>query len=406
MTTAPTRDDAERLDRADPLADRRALFDLPEGVIYLDGNSLGPPPKAALSALDRAAREEWGRDLIKSWNTADWIGLSHRTGDRIARLIGVPEGSVLCADSVSVNLFKLAAALVNAGAKGVAVETGDFPTDGYILEGLARLSTAGFSRIEPGAGVAGLPEGTGVLVKSAVHYRTAEIADIAAEEAAAKAAGASIIWDLSHAAGLVDLKLAADGARYAVGCGYKFLNGGPGAPAFVYCHPDEADRLQQPLSGWMGHARPFDFAEGYEAASGIARFGAGTPPVLSMTALHAALDAYADIDMAEVEAKARALGDLFLDRLAPLGLESVSPGAGARRGGHVSLRHPEGYAIVQALIARGVIGDFRSPDIMRFGFSPLYLSHADVFDAAEQMVDVIETRAFEDPAFRTRAAVT
>jgi len=397
---------AEALDRDDPLAGKRAAFDIPGGVIYLDGNSLGPLPHVARDALHRAIETEWRTDLIKSWNTADWINLPTRTGDRIAALIGAPAGSVLCADSVSVNLFKLAAALVTRGAGLIAVERGDFPTDGYILEGLAKISGAGFSLIEPGAGVAGLPEDGGVLVRSAVHYKTAQIVDIEAEERAAAERGAAIIWDLSHAVGLVDTRLEARGARYAVGCGYKYLNGGPGAPGFVHVHPSVAGDLAQPLSGWMGHADPFEFTDGYRPAEGIKRFSAGTPPILSMTALHAALGLYEGLDLGALQEKARALGDLFLSRIAPLDLPCVSPGIGERRGGHVSVRHADGYAVVQALIAQGIIGDFRSPDLMRFGFSPLFLSYADVFDAAEALVETVRSGRYRAPEFNTRGAVT
>jgi len=402
----PSRADAQALDRDDPLREMRDAFDIPDGVVYLDGNSLGPLPKVAREALHHAIETEWRTDLIKSWNTAGWIDLPTRTGDRIARLIGAPTGSVICADSVSVNLFKLAASLVTKGAGLVAVERGDFPTDGYILEGLARLSGAGFSLIDPGAGIAGLPEPGGVLVRSAVHYKTAEIVDIKAEEDEAKARGATIIWDLSHAVGLVDTKLEACGARYAVGCGYKYLNGGPGAPGFVYAHPSVAGDLAQPLSGWMGHVSPFEFTDGYRPADGIKRFAAGTPPILSMTALHASLGLYEGLDLSALEAKARALGDLFLSRIAPLELECISPGIGARRAGHVSVRHEDGYAIVQALIARGIIGDFRAPDLMRFGFSPLILSYADVFDAAEALVETVQSDAFKAEEFTARGTVT
>jgi kynureninase len=404
MTITPA--EARALDRDDPLTDARRHFDLPEGLIYLDGNSLGPPPAQAKAAIRACVETEWATDLIASWNSADWMGLPLRTGARIARLIGVPETSVIAADSVSVNIFKLAAGLLNAGLKGVAVERGDFPTDGYVLEGLSRLSGTPFAYVEPGAGAAGLPDGVQILVKSAVHFRSAAIADIAAEERAAKARGAAIVWDLSHAAGLVDLRLAARGARYAVGCGYKFLNGGPGAPAFVYCDPDLADGFSQPLSGWMGHARPFDFADGYEPAPGVARFGAGTPAIVSMTALHGALEAYEGVDMAQAEAKARALGDLFLRAVDDLGFGLACPGPGEARAGHVSLTHEDGYAIVQAMIARGVVGDFRSPDILRFGFSPLYLSYADVLRAARILREIMDGQSWREPRFAARKAVT
>jgi kynureninase len=399
-------DDARALDRDDPLKDARRHFDLPEGVIYLDGNSLGPPPVQAKAAIQACVATEWATDLIASWNSADWMGLPLRTGARIAKLIGVPENSVIAADSVSVNIFKLAAGLLNSGLKGVAVERGDFPTDGYVLEGLSRLSGTPFAYVEPGTGAAGLPDGVQILVKSAVHFRSAAIADIAAEERAAKERGAAIVWDLSHAAGLVDLRLSAKGAKCAVGCGYKFLNGGPGAPAFVYCDPELADGFSQPLSGWMGHARPFDFTDGYEPAPGVARFGAGTPAILSMTALHSALEAYEDVDMAEAEAKARALGDLFLQAVEDLGFGLACPGPGAARAGHVSLTHPDGYAIVQAMIARGVIGDFRSPDMLRFGFSPLYLSFEEVRRGAEILREIMAAESWREPRFAARKTVT
>lgn len=400
-----TLDDARRLDRDDPFAPAARLFELPDGMIYLDGNSLGPPPKPALDALDHAISEEWGRDLIASWNTADWMGLPLRTGARIARLIGAPENSVIACDSVSVNLFKLAAGLVMRGHAGVAVERGDFPTDGYIMEGLSALSGTPFTYIEPGAGVAGLPDGYDVLVRSAVHYKTAAIVDIAAEEREADRLGKVIIWDLSHAAGVIDLKLERDGAKYAVGCGYKYLNGGPGAPAFIYCRPDLAEGFSQPLSGWMGHATPFAFKDGYKPAGGVSRFAAGTPSILSLTALHGALSAFDGVDMGVAEAKARALGDTFLEAVSLLGLAIISAPS-AQRGGHVSLVHEDGYAIVQALIAEGVIGDFRAPDIMRFGFAPLYLTHEQVFRAGERLVEIVRSGLYRDPRFAERRAVT
>lgn len=400
-----TLEEARAADRDDPFAGIARLFDLPQGVIYLDGNSLGPPPRPALDALAKAAQLEWGHDLIASWNSADWMGLPLRTGARIAKLIGAPENSVIAGDSVSVNLFKLAAGLVMGGARGVAVERGDFPTDGYIMEGLSQLSGTPFTYIEPGAGVAGLPADIDVLVRSAVHYKSAAKVDIAAEERAAGKLGKTIIWDLSHAAGLIDLKLERDGAKYAVGCGYKYLNGGPGAPAFIYCRPDLAERFSQPLSGWMGHATPFAFKDGYKPAGGVSRFAAGTPAILSMSALYGALSAFDGVDMGAVEAKARSLGDTFLAAVSPLGLETISPSS-AERGGHVSLVHKHGYAIVQALIAEGVIGDFREPDVMRFGFAPFYLSHQDVWRAGEMLVEIVRSGRYREPRFSQRAAVT
>ena len=288
----------------------------------------------------------------------------------------------------------------------VAVERGDFPTDGYVLEGLARLAGVDFVYLDPGQSPAEMPDNVTVLVRSAVHYKTAEIADIARYEAEAKETGLDIIWDLSHATGLVDLSLRDDGARFAVGCGYKFLNGGPGAPAFLYCRSDEIGRMEHPVSGWLGHQSPFAFTDGYEPAGDIRRFITSSPSILALSALDGALDAYDGLSLADVEAKARALGDLFLAAGEELGLETISPPQGARRGGHVCLKHEDGYAIVQALIARGIIGDFRAPDLMRFGFSPLYLSYEEVGEAARQMIEVITTREYQAPEFAVKKAVT
>lgn len=407
MSRLPDRETLARLDADDPLKGSRDHFALPDGVIYLDGNSLGPPPKRALERLEEAARQEWGQGLIKSWNEAGWMDLPVMTGVKLAPLLGVDEGEVVCADTVTVLIFKLAAALIrNKPGKGVAVERGDFPTDGYVLEGLARLIGCPFHYVEPGTRPSKMHAEIGVFVKSGVHYKTAEIADIAGWEEEAKETSLDIVWDLSHATGLVDLHLKRDGARYAVGCGYKFLNGGPGAPAFLYCRKDLIGQIDHPLTGWLGHAAPFDFTDGYVPAGDIRRFITSSPSILAITSLYAALDAYAGIDLGEAEAKARKLGDLFLQAASDLGLSTISPGIGERRGGHVCIEHPEGYAIVQALIARGIIGDFRAPDLMRFGFSPLYLSYGQVADAARQMIEVIETREYERPEFNVRKAVT
>lgn len=395
------REDAEALDRADPLGACRAAFDLPPGVIYLDGNSLGPPPRAALSRLRQCSEEAWGRGLIRSWNEAGWIDLPRRAGAKIARLIGADEKDVIVCDSVSANIFKIAAALIGRRPGALlAVAADEFPTDQYVLEGLSRLAGAALARI----GGREAPPAGAVIVKSLVHYKTAAVADMAAEERAAAARGAEIIWDLSHATGAVVIDARADGARFAVGCGYKYLNGGPGAPAFVYVRRDEAEAMSQPLSGWMGAKAPFDFSSAYEPADGVQRFAAGTPPILSLAALDAALDIFDRIDLRAVEAKARSLGDLFLAAGEAAGLAPVR--VDGRRGGHVSFRHPDGYAVVQALIARGVIGDFRAPDLARFGFSPLYLSYTDVWRAGAILKDVMAGGAWRDPAYARRAAVT
>ena len=399
-----TREEAEELDAADPLARLRTEFDLPEGVIYLDGNSLGPPPRQALARLEDTASKEWRQGLIRSWNDAGWFDLPKRAGAKIAQLIGAAPSDVIIADSVSVNLFKVAAALIaRKRAPIIAIEANEFPTDAYILEGLAGLTGARLTRIAAGAPI---PAGLDALVKSLVHYRTGAVADLRAVEKQATVKGASVIWDLSHAVGLLDINLTRDGARYAVGCGYKFLNGGPGAPAFVYVAEKAANVHSQPLSGWMGHVAPFDFAPDYRPARGVARFAAGTPPILSLAALDAALDLFEGVNLADVEAKARALGDLFLKCCAPLGLETISPPVGARRGAQASFIHENGFEIMQALIARGVIGDFRAPNIMRFGFSPLFLSYVQVFDAATALADVVRNETWRAPEYSRRGAVT
>lgn len=399
--------DIKALDADCPFAKYREMFDLPDGVIYLDGNSLGPPPRRALERLRDASRKEWGQDLIQSWNTAGWMDLPLTVGDKIAPLIGVDQGEVVCIDGVTTNIFKLAAALlVQHDSHHLVVEEGDFPTDGYVLEGLARLTGAKLSFVPRNTEPEDLPEGAAVFVKSGVHFKTAEITDVALYERQARDRNLDIIWDLSHATGLVDLHLKSDGARYAVGCGYKFLNGGPGTPGFIYVHSDFIDGLNQPVSGWMGHAAPFEFKDGYRPDPGIRRFAASTPHILSMASLDGALDVYADVDLKAGEDKARLMGDIFLQAAHDLGLETISPGIGERRGGHVCIRHPDGYAIVQALIAQGVIGDFRAPDLMRFGFSPLYLSFAEVEKAAAMMVDIIQSESFQRPEFQAVKSVT
>ena len=400
------REDCLALDAADPLADRRALFALPDGVIYLDGNSLGVPSKAALTRLKEAAEQEWAIGLIRSWNDAGWMDLPLTLGAKLARLVGVDEDEVIAIDTVTINLFKLAGALLDRTPGGVAAEAGEFPTDNHVMEGLARFTGAKMHRVAANTRPADLPDGVKVFIKSGVHYKSAEIADFEGYECEAAERGLSIIWDLSHATGLVDLKLKAWGARYAVGCGYKFLSGGPGAPAFLYCARDEIETLEHPIPGWLGHARPFGFEDAYEPDPGIVRWRTSSPSILALSALDGAVSVYDRVDMAQVEAKAGRLGDILLEQATLLGLAAACPGPGVRRGGHVVLRHENGYAIVQALIARGVIGDFRDPDLMRFGFNPLYNSHVEVFDAANALADVIETGAWDRPEFTTKKAVT
>ena len=408
-----TRQDCLDQDAGDPLGRVRDRFSLPEGVIYLDGNSLGALPTAAAHAVRDAVENQWGCDLIASWNKHGWIGLPQKTGGKIARLIGAGADEVVAADSVSVNLFKLAAAAVAAshGRRVVVTEAGDFPTDLYILQGLAALMPDIELRVaEPGGVAAALDDQVAVVLLSHVHYRSGAVRDMAELNAAIHATGALGLWDLSHSAGVLDVDLNRDGADMAAGCGYKYLNGGPGAPAYVFVAKRHQAALRNPLSGWMGHARPFDFVDDYAPAPGIDRWLCGTPPILSLTALDTALDAFDGVKMPEAREKAGALGDLFIERVearcAGKGLTLASPCAAGLRGGQVSFHHPQGWAVMQNLIARGIIGDFRSPDVIRFGFAPLYVRRVDVWDAVEVLGEILDSGTWRDARYQTIAAVT
>jgi kynureninase len=402
-----------RLDRADPFSALARRFRLPAGVVYLDGNSLGPLPRASEAAVRRATAAEWGRLLVGGWNAADWIGLPARTAERIAPLIGADPDEVACADSVSVNLFKLAAGALalRPDRKVLLAAEGDFPTDGYMLQGLSRLRPdiriQTVSRLE----IAGaLSDDVAVLVLSHADYRTGALADLASLSRQASAAGVLTLWDLSHTTGLAPIGLAAAGADMAVGCGYKYLNGGPGAPAFAFLARRHHEAFANPLSGWMGHQRPFDFAPGYAPAAGAARLMAGTPPILSLTALHAALELFGGLDPADILERSRRLSDLFLARAGPTleahGFTCVSPALRQARGGHLAFAHPQAYPVLQALIAAGVVGDFRAPDLMRLGFSPLFLHRTDVWAAADRFARIMETGAWRNPAFAEKQRVT
>ena len=413
MTAPPTREACAALDRDDPLAFARDRFDLPPGVIYLDGNSLGALPKATADALAQQTRDAWGRGLIRSWNSAGWIDAPLRVGARIARLIGAGADEVVVTDSTSVNLFKLASAAValRPGRRVILSEPGNFPTDLYMLQGLcAQLGGAVELKCVPRDRIAeALDETVAVLVLTHVHYTSGEVFDMAGLTARAQAAGALTLWDLSHSTGALPVDLNGAGADLAVGCGYKYLNGGPGAPAFAYVARRHQDGLRQPLSGWMGHAAPFAFVDAYQPAEGIGRVLCGTPSVLAMTALDCGVATFDGVEMAQVRAKSMSLSGLFLDLLEarlPGVFQLVSPRHAADRGSHVSLAHPDGYPIMAALIADGVIGDFRAPDRLRFGFTPLYLSHTDVFDAVEILVRIMRTERWRDPRFAVRQAVT
>ena len=421
----PTRETCAALDRDDPLAPLRAQFELPAGVIYLDGNSLGALPRATADRVAQVVRQEWGTDLIRSWNAAGWMTLPQRVGDKIARLVGARPGELVVADSTSVNLYKVlsaALALQQADAPGRAAivsERSNFPTDLYIAESLARQHGCRLELLEPEDLLPRLRDGRGadvaLLMLTHVNYRSGRMHDMAALSGAAHAAGARTVWNLAHSAGAVPVDLHAAGADFAVGCGYKYLNGGPGAPAFVWAHPRHADRFWQPLSGWIGHAAPFEFTPDYRPAAGIARYLCGTPPVLSMAALECGVDTVLAAEplggMAALRAKSLALTRLFADlveqRCGGHGLRVVSPREDAARGSQVCLARDEcAYAIVQALIARGVIGDFRAPEVLRFGFTPLYIGFAEVWDAVEHLRQVLESGEWQQPRFAARAAVT
>jgi len=402
-----------RLDRADPFSALARRFRLPAGVVYLDGNSLGPLPRASEAAVRRATAAEWGRLLVGGWNAADWIGLPARTAERIAPLIGADPDEVACADSVSVNLFKLAAGALalRPDRKVLLAAEGDFPTDGYMLQGLSRLRPDIRIRITPRHDIAGaLSDDVAVLMLSHADYRTGALADLSSLSRRASAAGVLTLWDLSHTTGLAPIGLAAAGADMAVGCGYKYLNGGPGAPAFAFLARRHHEAFANPLSGWMGHERPFDFAPGYAPAAGAARLMAGTPPILSLTALNAALELFDGLDPTDLLERSRRLSDLFLARAAPTleaqGFNCVSPALRQARGGHLAFAHPQAYPVVQALIAAGVVGDFRAPDLMRLGFSPLFLSRTDVWAAADRFARIMETGAWRNPAFAEQQRVT
>jgi kynureninase len=402
------------LDAEDPLAPFRARFALPDGLVYLDGNSLGALPKATAAVIEDLVRRQWGEDLITSWTRHGWVDLPRRVGARIAHLIGAGPNEVLVADSTSVNLAKLIAAglQLRPGRSVVLSERGNFPTDLYVVQGLRDLlgDRLELRLVERGELAAALDERTAVLLLSHVDYRSGEVHDMARLTAAAHEVGALALWDLAHSAGVMPLALAGDGVDLAVGCGYKYLNGGPGAPAFLFVAERWQDKARQPLSGWFGHREPFAFEPLYRPAAGIDRFQAGTPPILSLKALEVGVDLLCEVDLAAVQTKSRRLGDCFIslveERCAGHGLTLASPREPGRRGAQVAFRHAEGYPVMQALIVRGVIGDFRAPDLIRFGFAPLYLRFTDLWDAVEILREVLREGTWDRPEFTQRASVT
>jgi kynureninase len=407
-----TFDDAQVRDDADLIAPTRARFALPDGVIYLDGNSLGALPHATAVAVGGVVAGQWGKDLISSWNQHDWIGLPQRLGARIAPLIGADADEVIVTDTTSTNLFKLIAAALDArpGRPVILSEAGNFPTDLYMAQGVAAMRGAQVRTVAGAELIAALDDSVAVLLLTHVHYKSGRMHDMAAITAAAQAVGALVLWDLSHSTGAVLVDLGACQADLAVGCGYKYLNGGPGAPAFLYVARHLQDSLQSPLSGWMGHAAPFAFEDDYRPAAGIDRFLCGTPSILAMAALEAGLATFDGVAAEALFAKGRALGDyaiaLMDARCGGRGFSLLSPRDATERGSHVSFAHAQAWPICQALIAQGIIGDFRAPDALRLGFAPLYTRFVDVWHAVEAIRDVVDRGSWDDPAYRARAAVT
>ena len=418
MTAVMTRADCVARDQRDPLRALRERFDLPEGIIYLDGNSLGARPKAALARAQDVVAREWGQDLIKSWNTAGWFDLPKRLGNRLAPLVGAKDGEVVVTDTTSLNLFKALAAALQLQAEGagarrrtIVTERSNFPTDIYMAEGLTQWLDRGY-RVRLVDSVDEIPAAVdadcAVLMLTHVNYRTGYQHDMTALTRHAHAAGALAVWDLAHSAGAVPVDLHAAQADFAVGCTYKYLNGGPGAPAFIWVPQRHQAAFAHPLTGWWSHAKPFAMSHGFAACEGIGRALCGTQPVLSLALVECGLEVFEETSMAAIREKSLALTDLFIALVEstcakhPLGL--VTPREHARRGSQVSFTHPQGYPVMAALIARGVIGDYREPEIMRFGFTPLYTGFADVWDAVAILKDILDREAYDTRA--ERSAVT
>ena len=427
-----TLQDCQQRDTADPLRSLRDLFSIPVGVIYLDGNSLGVMPKTAAARAAEVVTQEWGQGLIRSWNTAGWFNLPQRLGNRIAPLIGAGQDEVVVTDTTSINLYKVLSAALSIAAQDapqrrvIVSERSNFPTDLYIAEGLCKERGYTLKLVEPHEIAAALTPDVAILMLTHVNYRTGAMHDMTAVTAAAHAAGALTVWDLAHSAGAVPVNLRGAGADFSIGCGYKYLNGGPGAPAFVWVNPQHADRFWQPLSGWWGHAAPFEFTPDYQPAPGITRYLCGTQPIVSLSLLECGLDGFKASEamggMAALRAKSLALTDLFIalveERCPGFGLGLATPREHAQRGSQVCLtrEHAVGgsgaFAIVQALIARGVIGDYRAgdggvhKDILRFGLTPLYIGYEDVWNAVEHLRLVLETEEWKQPQFNQKHAVT
>jgi kynureninase len=406
-----TREAAVALDEASPLRDRRELFAIPEGTVYLTGNSLGAIPKHVPERMAEVVAQEWGEALISAWNTADWTQLPWRVAAKIEPMIGAARGTVHVGDSTSVTLFKTMVAATNLRPDRdvIVIEPTTFPTDGYIAQGIARSFGKTVRWCDPSDPVASLDDDVALLSLTHVDFRSGAMFDMGGVTAAAHEAGAVMLWDLCHSVGAVPVDLAMADADFAVGCTYKYLNGGPGAPAFGYVAPRLHDSIEQPITGWWGHARPFEMLRDYEPARGVAQLTVGTPPVLALSALEAALEAFEGLSKEDVRSSSLSLTDLFIELVEarlPGAFELITPREHARRGSQVSWRHGHAYGIVQALIKRGVVGDFREPDVARFGFAPLYVTHADVYDAVEQLVQVLAADEHLDAAYAVKNPVT
>jgi kynureninase len=406
-----TLEEAKQRDAIDSLAFARERFSVADGLTYLDGNSLGALPVATPARVEELIRREWGDDLISSWNKHGWIDAPMRVAAKLAPIVGAKPNELLIADSTSVCLFKLLAAAVRArpGRRVILTQEGNFPTDTYVAEGLAEMLGMALRRAPPDEIIAAIDENTAVVTVTHVDYRSGARFDMGALNQAARAAGALVVWDLSHSAGAIRLNLNGTGCELAVGCGYKYLNGGPGAPAFVYVSEKAQSDVRPPLQGWMGHAEPFAFDERYAAGAGIMPFLTGTPSVIADAAPDAGLDTFDGIAMADVETKSHALLKLFIDEVEARCGDEVrlfGPRDLADRGSHVCFAHPQGYAVMQALIARGIVGDFRAPDLMRFGFTPLYTRYEDAWRAADGLADILAKREWDQPRFLERKKVT
>jgi kynureninase len=412
MTEAfPSLAEAQARDGADPLSGWRDRFVIPDGVIYLDGNSLGALPRATAGLMRDATERQWGSGLIRSWNDADWIGAPRRIGDKIAQLIGAAPGEVVACDSVTVNLYKLMMALLSSHpgqGRTILTESGNFPTDLHVAAGVARQHGMTLDAV-PRDQIAGrIGPDVALIVLTHVHYKTGERFDIAGVQALADAHNVPLIWDLSHSIGAIPLDMGGDAARFAVGCGYKYLNGGPGAPGFLYVAAEALEFLGSPIQGWMGHAAPFAMTDDYAPAPGIERFLAGTPPMLSLLALEGGVDLMLEADGAAVWTKSQALFD-FLSQLMAARcpqLAPITPQRADLRGSHASFVHPNAWPINRALIDAGVIGDFRTPDVLRLGLTPLYLGFADIWHAVDRLASIIDDGRWQRSEYSAMSKVT